>query len=97
MGVYYGEGEKGGGASSQPVLITQPQAMQQAHGVGEEGGGEAGEQQIRAPGNPYSSLSSSSSLLCIRQGFDKKFCFWQCRTITQQNFSKFSPKNLNVV
>ncbi len=40
MGVYYGEGGKGGGASSQPVLITQPQAMQRARGVGEEGGGE---------------------------------------------------------
>ncbi len=34
--------------------------------------GEAGEQQIRAPGNPYSSFSSSSSSLCIRRGFDKK-------------------------
>ncbi len=31
MGVYYGGGEY--------VLITQPQAMQQARGVGEEGGG----------------------------------------------------------
>jgi hypothetical protein len=28
-----------GGASSQPVLITQPQAMQQARGVGGGGGG----------------------------------------------------------
>ncbi len=44
-------------------------------------GGEAGEQQIRAPGNPYSSFSSSSSSsLCIRRGFDKKFCFRQRRT-----------------
>ncbi len=34
-------------------------------------GGEAGEQQIRAPGNPYSSFFSSSSSLCIRRGFDK--------------------------
>jgi hypothetical protein len=57
------------------VLITQPQATQQALGVGGgrgRGGGEAGEQQIRALGNPYSSFSSSSSSLCIRRGFDKK-------------------------
>ncbi len=56
------------------VLITQPQAMQQARGVGEgggRGGGEAGEQQIRAPGDPYFSFSSSSFSLCIRRGFDK--------------------------
>jgi hypothetical protein len=73
MGVRGGKG----GASSQPVLIMQPQAMQQARRVGGRRGrgGEAGEQQIRAPGNPYSSFSSSSSLLCIRRGFDKKFCF----------------------
>ena len=39
--------------------------MQPARGVGEEGGkGEAGEQQIRAPGNSYSSFSSSSLSLC---------------------------------
>ena len=64
------------------VLITQPQAMQQARDVGEEGGegGEAGEQQIRAPGNPYSSFSSSSFSLCIRRGFDNKFHSRQCRT-----------------
>ncbi len=57
MGMYY----RGGVC----VLITQPQAMQQARGVREEGGkGEAGEQQIRAPGNSYSSFSSSSLTLC---------------------------------
>ncbi len=78
MGVYYGEGV----VSSQPVLITQPQAVQQARGVGgaRGEGGEAGEQQIRVSSNPCSSFSSSSSLLCIRRGFDKKFCFRQCRT-----------------
>ena len=49
--------------------------------VGERGeGGEVGELQIRAPGNPYSSFSSSSSSLCIRRGFDKKFCSRQRRT-----------------
>jgi len=56
------------------VLITQPQAMQQARSVwgGEgEGEGEVVEQQTRALGNPCSSFSSSSSSLCIRRGFDK--------------------------
>ncbi len=78
MGGGGGEGGKGGtGASSQPVLITQPQAEQQVRGVGRERGegGGAGEQQIRAPDNPYSSFSSSSPSLCIWRGFDKKFCF----------------------
>jgi hypothetical protein len=59
------------------VLITQPQAIQQPHGVcgGGEGGGEGKvvEQQTGALGNPRSSFSSSSSSLCIRQGFDKIF------------------------
>ena len=45
-----------------------------------EGEGEVVEQQIRALGNPYSSFSSSSSLLCIRRGFDEKFHSRQCRT-----------------
>ena len=40
---------------------------------GEKGGeGKVVEQQI-ALGNPFSSFSSSSSLLCIRRGFDKNF------------------------
>jgi hypothetical protein len=52
------------------VLITQPQAMQQARSVC-GGEGEAVEQQTRALGNPCSSFSSSSSSLCIRRGFDK--------------------------
>jgi hypothetical protein len=50
---------------------------------GEKGEGvEAGEKQIRAPGNPHSSFSSSFSPLCtgIRRGFDKKICLQQCRT-----------------
>jgi len=43
--------------------------------VGGEGGGEGKvvEQQIGALGNPCSSFSSSSPLLCIRRGFDKNF------------------------
>ncbi len=44
-------------------------------------GGEAGEQQIRAPGDPYFSFSSSSFSLFIRRGFDKKFRSRQCRTM----------------
>ena len=66
------------------VLITQPQATQQARGVGggKGEGGEAGEQQIGAPGNPYFSFSSSSFSLCVRQGFDKKFYFRQRRTVS---------------
>ncbi len=60
------------------VLITQPQAIQQARGVfggGGEGEGEEKvvEQQTGALGNPRSSFSSYSSLLCIRWGFDKIF------------------------
>ena len=38
-----------------------------------EGEGEVVEQQTRALGNPCSSFSSPSSLLCIRRGFDKNF------------------------
>jgi hypothetical protein len=47
-----------------------------------KGGGvrEAGEGQIRAPSNPCSSFSSSSFQLCVRRGFDEKFCFQQRRT-----------------
>ncbi len=43
--------------------------------VGGEGEGEEKvvEQQTGALGNPHSSFSSSSSLLCIRWGFDKIF------------------------
>jgi hypothetical protein len=41
---------------------------------GEEGGeGKVVEQQIGALGNPCSSFSASSSLLCIGRGFDKNF------------------------
>ncbi len=36
-----------------------------------EGEGKVVEQQIGALGNPCSPFSSSSSLLCIRRGFDK--------------------------
>jgi hypothetical protein len=51
--------------------------------VGGEGEweGEVVEQQIRALGNPYSSFSSPSPLLCIRRGFAKKFHSRQRRTI----------------
>ena len=38
-----------------------------------KGEGEVVEQQIGALGNPCSSFSSSSPLLCIRRGFDKNF------------------------
>ncbi len=38
-----------------------------------EGEGRVVEQQIGALGNPCSSFSSSSPLLCIRRGFDKNF------------------------
>ncbi len=67
------------------VLITQPQAMQQALGIGGKGeGGEAIEQQIRAPGNPFSSFS-----------FDKKFRSRQCRTNPNQTFR--CPESYNNV
>ncbi len=55
-------------------------------------GGRTGEKQIRAPSNPYSSFSSSSYPLCIRRGFDKKFCFQQCHTII--NYEKFNTSKL---
>ncbi len=38
--------------------------------------------QITAHSNPYSSFSSSSCPLCVRRGFDEKFCFQQCRTLS---------------
>ncbi len=38
---------------------------------GGEGAGKVVEQQLGALGNPCSSFSSPSSLLCIRRGFDK--------------------------
>ncbi len=38
-----------------------------------EGEGEVVEQQTGALGNPCSSFSSSSPLLCVRRGFDKNF------------------------
>ncbi len=38
-----------------------------------EGEGKVVEQQIGALGNPCSSFSSSSLLLCIQRGFDKNF------------------------
>jgi hypothetical protein len=82
-----------GGVSSQLILITQPLAVQQALGVGGEEGGrgeEAGEKQIRAPSNPYSSFSSSSYPLYIRRGFDKKFCLQQCRTLTVGTYTRTS-------
>ncbi len=40
---------------------------------GGEGAGKVVEQQPGALGNPCSSFSSPSSLLCIRRGFDKNF------------------------
>ncbi len=75
--------------------------MQQARGVGggkRKEGGEVGEQQIRAPSNPYSSFSSSSSSLCIRQGFDKKFSFWLCHTNVFINafLESFGERKFNV-
>ena len=42
-------------------------------GGGGEGAGKVVEQQLGALGNPCSSFSPPSSLLCIRQGFDKNF------------------------
>ena len=38
-----------------------------------EGAGKVVEQQLGALGNPCSSFSSPSPLLCIRRGFDKNF------------------------
>jgi hypothetical protein len=52
------------------------QAAQRACGVcGGEGEGavKVVEQQLGALGNPCSSFSSPSPLLCIRRGFDKNF------------------------
>ena len=42
-------------------------------GGGGKGAGKVAEQQLGALGNPCSSFSSPSSLLCIRRGFDKNF------------------------
>jgi hypothetical protein len=67
MGMYY----EGGGACPDNAAPGNAAGAQCVGGKGE--GGEVGEQQIRALGNPCSSFSSSSSSLCIRRGFDKKF------------------------
>ena len=85
MGMYY---EKGGVCPDNAA----PGNAAGAQCVGERGeGGEVGELQIRAPGNPYSSFSSSSSSLCIRRGFDKKFRSRQCRTGAMVLRSKWLP------
>ena len=85
MGMYY---EKGGMCPDNAA----PGNAAGAQCGGRKGeGGEAGEQQIRAPGNPYSSFSSSSSSLCIRRGFDKKFRSRQCRTGAMVLRSKWLP------
>ncbi len=49
-------------------------------GRGRGGGGRAGVGLITAHSNPCSSFSSSSFPLCVRQGFNEKFCIQQCRT-----------------
>ena len=63
----------GGGGGR--VLITGPrQPSRRAACVGggeEKGAGKVVEQQTGALGNPCSSFSSPSPLLCIRRGFDK--------------------------
>jgi hypothetical protein len=59
----------GGGACPDNAAPGNAAGAQCVGGKGD--GGEVGEQQIRALGNPCSSFSSSSSLLCIRRGFDK--------------------------
>jgi hypothetical protein len=87
MGMYYSIG--GGGVCPDNAA---PGNAAGAQCVGERGeGGEVGELQIRAPGNPYSSFSSSSSSLCIRRGFDKKFRSRQCRTGAMVLRSKWLP------
>jgi hypothetical protein len=70
----------GGGACRDNAASGNAAGAQCVGGRGE--GGEVGEQQIRALGNPCSSFFSSSSSLCIRRGFDKKFCSRQCRTLS---------------
>jgi hypothetical protein len=62
---------------------------------GEGGGRRVGVGQITAHSNPYSSFSSSSFPLCVRRGFDEKFCFQQCRTPTVKspNFVTFFAQN----
>ncbi len=67
MGVYYGGGVCPDNAAPGNAAGARPRC-----GGGRGEGGEAGEQQIRAPGNPYFSFSSSSFSLCIRRGFDEK-------------------------
>ena len=65
----------GGGGTC--VLITGPRQPSRraacVKGGGGEGAGKVVEQQLGALGNPCSSFSSPSSLLCIRRGFDKNF------------------------
>ena len=83
MGMYY---EKGGVCPDNAA----PGNAAGAQCVGGKGeGGEAGEQQIRAPGNPYSSFSSSSLSLCIRRGF--KISLMKQREIRRKKVSPPTP------
>ncbi len=45
-----------------------------------EGGGRSDMKQITAHSNPFSSFSLSFCPLCIRRGFDEKFCTKLCST-----------------
>ncbi len=61
---------------------------------GGEGEGEVVEQQTGALGNPRSSFSSSSPLLCIRRGFDKNFTLGNA--VQQQNLKIWHIKDPNI-
>ncbi len=58
-------------------------------GGGGEGERRVGVGQITAHGNPSSSFSLYFFPLCVRQGFDEKFSFQQCRT----NFNSHERKD----
>ena len=68
--------------SANPDNVAAGGATDARCGEGKKEGGEGrgGMKQITGHSNPYSSFSLSFFSLCVRRGFDEKFCFQQCRT-----------------
>ncbi len=81
--------------SANPDNVAADGAIDAECGRGGGGGGgrRAGVGQITAYGNSYSSFSSSSFPLCVRRGFDEKFCFQQCCTAFVFKFMSFKIKH----
>ncbi len=81
----------GGGVSLLPVNPDNVAAGGATDARCGEGGSwrweRSGMKRIKGHSNPYSSFSLSFCPLCIRRGFDKKFCTRLCRTWVSDNVS----------